>query len=459
MVKSGLPNTRPWSGGGNAMYWGTSMPRITDDVPRVGAVAWWKANAGPAGSVGHVAYVERVVSADEVIVSQDSWGGDFSWAVVTRSSGNWPSGFVHFNDLPLTNQTPPVIDGVAKVGSVLSSTPGAWKPADVDVAYQWFADGQRIADADAATLRLTKARLDQQITVTTTASRLGYPTRTSTSAPTEAVLPGTLKNVTAPVLSGEARVDSTLALDTGSWTPTPDALTVLWLANGQPIEGVTGEPTLTLTPDLVGTTISATVTATREGYAAVTATTAPTEPVAPGTFAVTTPPSILGVPEFGQTLTVDTGAFRPSDAAVAIQWLRDGAPIDGATGPSYQIQNVDLGARISVRVTLSRAGYTESTVDSPATAPVKTDPRIRVQTERLKHKVRVTVTVLADGVDFVTGPVVVRLAGVAREVTLRNGTATVVLKDLPPGKRTMTVRYAGSDTVNRLVVTRQVRVL
>ena len=103
MVRSGLPNTRPWSGGGNATYWGTSMPRITDGTPRVGAVAWWKANTGPAGSAGHVAYVEKVVSADQVIVSQDSWGGDFSWATITRGSGNWPSGFIHFNDRELVN--------------------------------------------------------------------------------------------------------------------------------------------------------------------------------------------------------------------------------------------------------------------------------------------------------------------------------------------------------------------
>ena len=30
MVSSGLPNVRPWTGGGNATYWGTSMSRITD---------------------------------------------------------------------------------------------------------------------------------------------------------------------------------------------------------------------------------------------------------------------------------------------------------------------------------------------------------------------------------------------------------------------------------------------
>lgn len=459
MVKSGLPNTRPWSGGGNAMYWGTSMPRITDGTPRVGAVAWWKANTGPAGSVGHVAYVEKVVSDDEVIVSQDSWGGDFSWAVITRSSGNWPSGFIHFNDLPLTNQAPPVIDGVAKVGSVLSSSPGTWKPADASVTYQWFADGQKLVGATAATLTLTRARLDQTITVTTTGTKLGYPTRQATSDPTAAVLPGTLKNVTAPVLSGTPKVDETLTLDTGAWTPAPDALAVRWLANGQPIEGATGDPSLTLTPDLVGTTISATVTATRAGYDAVSATTAPSAPVAQGTFTATADPRVLGDPQLGETLTVDTGAYQPAADAVAVQWLRDGVPIDGATGPSYQLVNVDLGTRISARVTVTRAGYTPLTVDSPATGRIKTDPRIRVQTERLEHKVRVTVTVTAPGLDVVEGPVVVRLAGVVQAATLRNGVAKVVLEDLPPGTRTMTIRYGGSDAVNRLVVTRTVKVL
>ena len=84
MVRSGMPNVRPWSGPGNAEYWGTSVPNLTDSVPRVGAIAWWRANAGPAGSSGHVAYIQRVVSANEIVVSQDSWGGDFSWASITR---------------------------------------------------------------------------------------------------------------------------------------------------------------------------------------------------------------------------------------------------------------------------------------------------------------------------------------------------------------------------------------
>jgi len=201
------------------------------------------------------------------------------------------------------------------------------------------------------------------------------------------------------------------------------------------------------------------VTASRAGYDPVSATTAPSAPVVPGTFTVATAPSVLGLPEMGQALTVDTGAYHPTADTVAIQWLRDGVPIDGATGPSYQLVNLDLGSRISARVTVSRAGYTDLSVDSPSTARIRTDPRIRVQTQRLQHKVKVTVTVSAPGLDVVDGVVVVRLAGVAQIATLRNGTARVVLDDLPPGKRTMTIRYAGSDTVNRLVVTRQVRVL
>ena len=74
MIQSGMSTARPWDGGGNATYWGSHMSSITDQTPAVGSVAWWKAGVYPAGSAGHVAYVEQVVSPEEIIVSQDSWG-------------------------------------------------------------------------------------------------------------------------------------------------------------------------------------------------------------------------------------------------------------------------------------------------------------------------------------------------------------------------------------------------
>jgi surface antigen len=460
MVRSGLPNERPWSGGGNATYWGTSMPRITDDVPRVGAVTWWRANTGPAGSAGHVGYVEQVISEDEIIVSQDSWGGDFSWVVVTRGSGNWPSGFIHFNDVPLVNRTTPVISGVAKVGSTLSASAGSWKPSAVEVSYQWFADGQRLKRATRSTIRLTRARLGQTLTVTTTASKLGYPTGSATSTPTEAILPGQLRSESAPAISGTAKVDETLSLDTGSWDPKPDSLAVQWYADGQLIEGTAPDATtLPLAPGLVDRVITATVTATRSGYDPVLATAAPTERVTPGTFRVTTSPSLAGTPKLGQTLSVQTGDYEPNDADVAIQWLRDGEPVLNATGPTYQLTNLDLGTHVSARVTLSRVGYTTTTVESPATTRVKTDPSLAVQLERVRKRIKVLVTVTAPGVEAVTGTVLVRIAGVRQEVELRsNGTARIVLRDLKPGERTLTVTYAGSDSVSRATYTRPVTV-
>ena len=172
MVSSGLPNTRPWSGGGNATNWGTEMKQITDSTPKVGSVAWWKAGVKPAGSVGHVAYVEQVISADEIIVSQDSWGGDFSWARVTRASSGWPSGFIHFNDADLRNTSVPTVTGDAKLGSVLTASPGSWSQSSTTFSYQWLQNGVAIPDATAPTRKLYKRQLGKQVTVQVTASRL-----------------------------------------------------------------------------------------------------------------------------------------------------------------------------------------------------------------------------------------------------------------------------------------------
>jgi surface antigen len=457
MVRSGLPNERPWSGGGNATYWGTSMPRVTDGTPRVGAVAWWKANTGPAGSAGHVAYVERVVSADQIVISQDSWAGDFSWAVVTRASGNWPSGFVHFNDLRLVNRAVPAISGIAKVGSVLSTTAGTWQPADADVTYQWSGDGVPIKDATQSTLRLTRAQLSERITVTASATLLGYPSQSVTSAATSAVQPGALRSVVAPALSGLAKVDSTLTLEPGEWTPAPNAFRYQWLANGVPIDGATST-TLDLAPDLVDQTITARVTASRAGYGDVTAPTAGSAPVAPGTITVHRQPAVTGTPLPGQILESDTGAYTPGDADVAVQWLRDGEPVLNATGPTYLVGPDDLGARISLQATVARTGYTTTTVTSPATAPVRVTPTLRVGREVLRHRVRLVVTLTAPDVDEVSGTVVVRVQGGFRqEVALRHGVARVIVQDLLKGRHALAVTFLGSPSVLRVTRTGSLR--
>jgi len=446
MVRSGMANVRPWDGGGNATLWGALNPALTTQVPAVGAVAWWAAYVPPAGSVGHVAYVERVVDANTIIVSQDSWGGDFSWARITRTSGNWPSGFVHFHDAPMTNLARPVVSGTAKVGAVLASTAGSWAPGDATVRYQWRADGVNITGATAPTLTLAQAQQDKKISVVTTASKPGYPTTTVTSATTPAVLPGVISNTAPPTVTGDAVVDSTLVASPGTWTPTPSLLAYQWTADGAAISGAVG-PTLPVDPSLVGKALAVTVTASRPGYLDVTSQSTPTAPVAPGTFTVGTPATVTGSPRLGQTLRFEAGTFSPA-GSVAVQWVRNGVPVPDATGTSYLLGVDDLGSRIAARMVLTRPGYTTVTERPVRTWTVKSDPRIVVKTAPgTAGKVRVTVTVTAPGVATVTGPVRISWRGsLLTEVTLRSGTATTTLT-LPAGTRTFRARYPGSTTV------------
>lgn len=103
IVTNGLPNKRPAQLSGNAYRWGSAFATQTDDAPAVGSVAWW----GTAfSSTGHIAYVEKVVSANEILVSEDNWGGDFRWRSITRSGGLWPAGFIHLKDMGPTVAAP-----------------------------------------------------------------------------------------------------------------------------------------------------------------------------------------------------------------------------------------------------------------------------------------------------------------------------------------------------------------
>ena len=280
MVKNGMPNTRPWDGAGNASHWGVEMASITDQTPRVGAVAWWRAGVPPAGSSGHLAYVEKVISSTEIVVSEDYWGGDFHWREITKTSSGWPSGFIHFNDVAVEPSAPPIIAGTPTVGQALEAQPGTWKPTPTSLRYRWLADGVPLAGATSATYTPTPDVRGAVLTVQVTARRTGFAagSATVTTAP---VLRGTFTSTAPPVIEGTAEVDQRLTIRLGTWLPDPASSTIRWYADGVAVPGAR-ELTFRVGPELIGKRITAVVSATAEGYRKASATTAATAPVVAG---------------------------------------------------------------------------------------------------------------------------------------------------------------------------------
>lgn len=149
------------------------------------------------------------------------------------------------------NLTRPTVSGLAQVGQQLSTTDGTWYPVPTQLSYQWLRGSTPISGATAASYTVTAADAGSALSVQVTVHRVGR-TESASSLPTAAVpgtppgpeVPGTPDPeapsvVSAPVLSGTARVGATLSGSTGAWSPAPATLTRQWLRNGSPIGGAT----------------------------------------------------------------------------------------------------------------------------------------------------------------------------------------------------------------------------
>lgn len=438
MVRAGMSTTRPWSGSGNASNWGVALADRTDRRPIVGSVAWW--------SSGHVAYVEAVVDTDTVVLSEDHYGGDFDWRVVTRGSGSWPTGFIHLRDVRVASLIRPDLaddpDPIPQVGVALSALPGSWsRPADY--RYQWYAGSEPISGATAATFVPTPDQVGLPLQVRVRARAFGYLTGTRRTVVSAQTAPGVMAPTTEPAITGLAKVTGTLTVSGAGWAPVPDQVAVQWLADGVPISGATGT-TFSPGPDQLGAIITAAVTGTRTGYQNATQVSAGTDPVLPENLEVVTEPRLRGRPITGRTLRVDLGEITPA-AEAAFTWLRDGVPIPDATGPSYQLGEGDPGHWVSVRVTYSRPGYTSVVRTLERGTRVQSIAQVRLVS--LEHR-QVTVRMRALDVDQVRGTVsLVNAGGRTVTGTLRNGQVSFVADWIRTGDRSYTVLYSGSRKV------------
>jgi hypothetical protein len=184
-------------------------------------------------------------------------------------------------------------------------------------------------------------------------------------------------NTKRPSISGTVREGHLLKSDVGSWTSSqPPSFVAAWKrcdSSGDRCATVATEPAsrlsrYTLTAADVGQRMRVTITATnRDG--STSATSAATRAVAAAPAAAprnTSPPTITGTAQEGESLTGDAGRWEgtpPIDLNYFWQRCdRNGAScanISGATSTAYRLSSADVGDRVRLRIQANnRAGRT-----------------------------------------------------------------------------------------------------
>ncbi len=250
------------------------------------------------------------------------------------------------------------ITGTAAVGGTLTATSSGWLPSGVHLAYQWFAGGSAVPGATADRFTVSAGLLGRAITVVVTGTLDGYADSVSASAPTTAVAEGVITPGRVSI-AGTVKVGGTVDASTTGWSPTGVHLATQWYANGAAIIGATGTR-LVVPASVAGKRLTVKVTASATGYRSVSITSSPTGVVAKGALAVGSV-TVSGKLRVGSTVRVVLGGLKPSGITVGYRWFANGKAIAKATGAKLRLSSRQRGAAISVRVTLSKAGYNNLT--------------------------------------------------------------------------------------------------
>jgi hypothetical protein len=127
----------------------------------------------------------------------------------------------------------PVLSGVAAVGSTFSTTAGVWNPVSSTLAYQWLrcgGGGGGCAPIPGATMPnyvLLTADFGETLEARVTATdAAGSTAAVSNRSRVVATLPA---SISAPHISGRARVGKKLRGSYGSWANSPTAYSYQWL--------------------------------------------------------------------------------------------------------------------------------------------------------------------------------------------------------------------------------------
>jgi len=324
------------------------------------------------------------------VVHEADLGKALTVTVTAHRSGYVPASVT---SAPVTVQagfqavTAPQVEGTAGIGETLTIGQGQYTETGVTEAYQWYADGVPVPGATSSSLVVAYAQTGKDLTVRVTASKPGFGSLVRETGVVAVPQAPALTGGT-PRVSGTPTVGATLTATPGSYSLPGVSVAYQWLRDGAAIAGAAGS-TYVLTQADAGTRVSVRAVGTKALYDPLVTVSAPTAVVGGGKIGVTRGPAVSGTAAVGSRLSVVPGVYSVPGVKATYQWLRGSAAIPGATGATYTARPADKGARLSLRTTVVRTGFTTLTLTSGATAPVKAGKIVVRKKPKIKGKAKV----------------------------------------------------------------------
>jgi hypothetical protein len=299
---------------------------------------------------------------------------------------------------PPVNVTPPTIRGEAREGQKLEANEGTWAGSEpieyTNYVWQRCKEGichpiEGASGAKDNTYTLTSNDVGDTIEVEVSAKN-SVGKSSATSPQTGEVIPVPPSNTQAPAISGVDTDGQTLTASNGVWGGAPP-LTYTYQWEECNSEGMgciriddATSASYTLIHQDVGKTLRVVVSAENKGGSG-SQPSRPTAVVEAQPPTNTQAPTISGQPRDGETVAASTGSWEGTPPLTyAYQWERCDAQdesckeIAQATGTSYTIGHLDVGATLRVTVTASNAAG-HSAASSQPTPIVQAQPPSNTQ--------------------------------------------------------------------------------